>query len=56
MSIREPPLHKCRMSAADVCATILEIVGIDPDMSVYDHNDRPVRAANGGAPIEAILA
>ena len=44
------------VSAADVCATILEIVGIDPDMAVYDQNDRPVRAANGGAPIEAILA
>lgn len=44
------------VSAADICATILEIVGIDPEMPVYDQNNRPVRAANGGTPIEAILS
>lgn len=44
------------VSAADICATILAIVGIDPEMPVYDQNNRPVRAANGGTPIEAILS
>ena len=43
------------VSAADICATILECVGINADMPVYDQNNRPVRAANGGQPVEEIL-
>lgn len=43
------------VSTSDICATIYHILGIDPDMKVYD-NDRPVAIAHGGKPIEEILA
>ena len=43
------------VSTSDICATIYHLLGIDPDMKVYD-NDRPVAVAHGGRPIEEILA
>jgi hypothetical protein len=43
-------------STADICATIYECLGIDPDMPVYDHGGRPHPIANGGRPIREILA
>ena len=43
------------VSTSDICATIYHLLGIDPDMKVYD-NDRPVPVAHGGRPIEEILA
>jgi hypothetical protein len=43
-------------STADVCATIYECLGIDPDMPIYDHGGRPHPIANGGQPIREILA
>lgn len=43
------------VSTSDICATIYHLLGIDPDMKVYD-NDRPVSIAHGGQPIREILA
>jgi hypothetical protein len=40
----------------DVCATIYHCLGIDPEMLVYDHGNRPVPVAHGGRPVEEILA
>jgi Protein of unknown function (DUF1501) len=42
------------VSTSDICATIYELLGIDPDMKVYD-NDRPVPIAHGGQPIREII-
>jgi hypothetical protein len=39
----------------DVCATIYHCLGIDPDMPVYDHGNRPVPIAHGGQPLHDIL-
>jgi hypothetical protein len=44
------------VSTADVCATIYQCLGIDPDMPVYDRGGRPVPVAQGGKPIRDILA
>jgi len=41
---------------ADLCATIYQCLGIDPEMPVYDRSGRPVPIANGGEPIREILA
>jgi hypothetical protein len=41
---------------ADVCATIYECLGIDPELPVYDRAGRPVPIAHGGEPIREILA
>ncbi|MDB5334619.1 MAG: hypothetical protein JWN70_238 [Planctomycetaceae bacterium] len=43
------------VSTSDICATIYHLLGIDPDMKVYD-NDRPIAVAHGGQPIREILA
>jgi uncharacterized protein (DUF1501 family) len=44
------------VSTADVCATIYECLGIDPDTTVPDRAGRPVPVAHGGRPIRDILA
>jgi len=44
------------VSPADVCATIYECLGIDPDMPVHDRSGRPIPVAHGGRPIREILA
>lgn len=44
------------VSPADVCATIFECLGIDPDLMVPDRSGRPVSAVQGGRPIREILA
>jgi hypothetical protein len=44
------------VSPADVCATIYECLGIDPDLMVPDRAGRPIAAAHGGRPIREILA
>ncbi|HEV3340720.1 MAG TPA: DUF1501 domain-containing protein [Pirellulales bacterium] len=41
---------------ADVCATIYRCLGIDPDMPVHDRFARPHKVAQGGEPVEALLA
>jgi hypothetical protein len=44
------------VSPADVCATIYQCLGIDPDMPVHDRSGRPYPAAQGGRPITELLA
>lgn len=44
------------VSSADICATIYQLLGIDPDMPVYDKANRPVAVALGGKPIHEVLA
>ena len=44
------------VSPADVCATIYECLGINPDMMVHDRAGRPIAAAQGGRAIREILA
>jgi hypothetical protein len=43
------------VSTGDICATIYEALGIDPDMTVPDQLGRPWPVANGGQPIREIL-
>jgi hypothetical protein len=40
----------------EICATIYDILGIDPSMPVYDRAGRPVPIAHGGMPIHDILS
>jgi hypothetical protein len=44
------------VSTADVCATIYQCLGIDPDTPVHDRSGRPVPVANSGRPIREVLA
>jgi hypothetical protein len=44
------------VSTSDICATIYECLGIDPDMAVHDRAGRPVPVAQGGKAIREILA
>jgi hypothetical protein len=43
------------VSTSDVCATIYQCLGIDPDMTVPDRAGRPVPVAHGGRAIREIL-
>jgi len=43
------------VSTADICATIYQCLGIDPDLPILDHGGRPHPIANGGQPIYDIL-
>ncbi len=43
------------VSPADICATIYECLGIDPETLVYDRAGRPVTVALGGKPVRDIL-
>lgn len=40
----------------DLVATVLHLLGIDPDSTLDDRQSRPIPVANGGLPIEEILA
>lgn len=44
------------VSTADVCATIYQCLGIDPQTRVPDRSGRPVEIAHGGHPITEVLA
>ncbi len=44
------------VSTGDVCATVFEALGIDPEMTVPDRTGRPIPIANGGHAIRDILA
>ena len=44
------------VSPADICCTVYECLGIDPDMMVPDKTGRPVAINQGGRPIRGILA
>jgi len=39
---------------ADICATIYECLGIDPNMEIYARGGRPQPVAQGGKPIREI--
>jgi hypothetical protein len=41
---------------ADICTTVYQLMGIDPDTPVYDKANRPVAISHGGQPIHEILA
>ena len=44
------------VSPADICATVFECLGIDPEMMLPDRSGRPSPAAQGGRAIHEILA
>jgi uncharacterized protein (DUF1501 family) len=44
------------VKTGDICATIYQCLGIDPEMSVYDRAGRPIPVAQGGQAIREILA
>lgn len=41
---------------ADICATIYDRLGMDPDTIIHDHLNRPHKIAQSGEPIRQILA
>jgi hypothetical protein len=49
--VKEKPV-----STSDICATIYQCLGIDPDMPIRDRGGRPMPVAHGGKPIHEILA
>ena len=49
--IKDNPVH-----IRDICATIYDVLGIDPEMPVYDRGGRPVAIAHGGRAVGEILA
>jgi hypothetical protein len=49
--VKDRPVH-----VRDICATIYELLGIDPDTPVYDRGNRPIPIAHGGRPVREILA
>jgi len=44
------------VSPADVCCTLYQCLGIDPEMTVPDRTGRPVAISQGGHPVRGILA
>ena len=44
------------VSPADVCATVYQALGIDPDSTVPDRGGRPVSVCQNGSPVTDILA
>ncbi len=50
-SVKDRPV-----STGDICATIYESLGIDPEMPMYDKTNRPIPIAHGGKPLREILA
>jgi hypothetical protein len=49
--IKDRPVH-----IKDICATIYHSLGIEPEMTVYDHGRRPIPIAHGGKPLIEVLA
>ncbi|MFN0199734.1 MAG: DUF1501 domain-containing protein [Planctomycetaceae bacterium] len=44
------------VSAGDLVATIYQVLGIDPNMTVNDLNDRPIHVNHGGDPVWEAIA
>ena len=44
------------VSAGDMAATIYQLLGIDPNMTVQDLSGRPIHIHHGGAPVWEIIA
>jgi len=49
--IKDKPVH-----IRDICATIYHLLGVDPEMPVFDRANRPIAVAHGGRPVMGILA
>jgi uncharacterized protein (DUF1501 family) len=45
-----------RVSAGDIVATIYQLLGIDPQLTVPDLSGRPIHVAHGGTPIRDVIA
>lgn len=43
------------VTPGDLVATVYELVGIDPELMVPDYTGRPIHAAHGGRPVQAVL-
>ncbi len=48
--VKDRPAH-----IRDICATIYQLLGIDPEMTVNDRANRPIAIAHGGRPIKEIM-
>ena len=48
--IKDNPVH-----IRDICATIYHLLGIDPEMPVYDRSGRPIPIAHGGHAVGEIV-
>ena len=44
------------VSPGDICATIYELVGVDPNIMVPDPAGQPHSVTHGGAPIRTVIA
>src|SRR5581483_10670188 len=44
------------VSTTEICATIYHLLGIDPEMPLYDRSGRPTPVAMGAQPIHELLA
>lgn len=44
------------VSAGDVVATIYQLLGVDPAMTVNDLTDRPIHISHGGEPVWEVIA
>ena len=44
------------VSPGDFVATIYELLGIDPHLTVPDRSGRPIHIAHGGAAIQQVIA
>jgi hypothetical protein len=44
------------VSPGDICATIYELVGVDPNIMVPDPAGQPHSVVHGGSPIQAVIA
>jgi hypothetical protein len=44
------------VSTTEICATVYQLLGIDPEMPVYDRSGRPSPVALGARPLRELLA
>src|SRR5438093_566094 len=44
------------VSTAEICATVYQLLGIDPEMPAHDRNGRPTPVALGARPVRELLA
>lgn len=44
-----------RVTPGDLCATVYQLLGLDPHMMVPDQTGRPLHVAHGGEPIRSIM-
>jgi hypothetical protein len=43
------------VTPGDLCATVYQLLGLDPHMMLPDQTGRPLHVAHGGEPIQGIL-